>query len=349
MSNHLTPEQRPDKNGVVVTRHVIADKEKATPSVKLLGLGAPSLSVSSGGGVVASYVRAASPFDSSPHQPGHYTKVALSSTGKRMHMSLRDIPDGADPSELTPTTYLTSEGDLTPAEQDEFDHCAVVFAHEAAAMAHSGENLALPAETVPEGAYVDFNGCAYIPREDWNDYSFEYAEVEEVEKNGDEVVLHTNQGSVSVPADYALPVFGKRLNEITPTYTADQVNRAADAAINAALEDAKYFDWEDEEIDTSAFDIDNITDETRKKFRDMIGTLAKENPWAVQAAGVSPEDIGNDFYMVAVGHGVGYTDRENIPAVAANELTAAISRNKSLSMEGSSMYLGDDGKPYWGV
>jgi hypothetical protein len=63
---------------------------------------------------------------------------------------------------------------------------------------------------------------------------------------------------------------------------------------------------------------------------------------------LSPEELGSDFYMTASGQGVGYTDRENIPTAAANELTAAISRTTGLSIEGSSMYLGDDGIPYWG-
>lgn len=345
MNNNLTAEQRPDKNGVIVTRHVRTDKGQSAPSEKLSGLGAPAIAAS---GSAASYVRAASPFDSNPHQPGHYTKVAITSTGKRMHMSLAEIPEGADPADLTVNSYPTFEGEVTPAEQAEFDQCADVFSHEAAAIAHSSENTALPAEMIPEGAYVDFNGCAFIPREDWNDHSFEYAEVDEVEKNGNEVILHTSQGSVSVPADYALPVFTKRLNEIAPAYTQDQINEAADAAISAALEDARYSDWEDDDIDTDAFQIDNITDETRKEFRDLIVKLVKANPWAVAAAGVSPSEIGHDYYMTAAGHGVGFADREEIPGSAANALTAAISSAKGLSLEGGSMYLGDDGIPYWG-
>jgi hypothetical protein len=264
-------------------------------------------------------------------------------------MSLRDIPEGADPAELTVNSSPTFEGEATDEERAEFDQCAQVFAHEAAAMAHSTENIGLPAEMISEGAYVDFNGCAYISRDDWNDHSFEYAEVEEVEKNGDEVILHTSQGSISLPADYALPVYGKRLNEITPVYSRSQINEAADAAIEVALEEARHYDWEDDEIDLEAFDIDNITDETRKKFRDLITKFTKNAPWAVEAAGISPEELGRDFYMTASGQGVGYTDRENIPTAAANELTAVISRTTGLSIEGSSIYLGDDGIPYWGA
>jgi hypothetical protein len=346
MNSHLTPEQRPDKNGHVVTRHVRTDKGQNAPSEKLAALSAPTLSTSTN---VVSYTRAASPFDSSPHNPGHFTKVALSSTGKRMHMSLRDIPEGADPDELSVNSAPTFEEELTDGEREEFDQCANVFAHEAAAMAHSTENIAIPAEMIPDGAYVDFNGCAYISRDDWNDHSFEYAEVEEVEKNGDEVILHTSQGSIPLPADYALPVYSKRLNEITPVYSNSQINEAADAAIAVALEEARHYDWEDEDTDIDAFDIDNITDDTRKKFRDLITKFTKGNPWAVEASGLSPEELGSDFYMTASGQGVGYTDRENIPTAAANELTAAISRTTGLSIEGSSMYLGDDGIPYWGA
>lgn len=346
MNSHLTPEQRPDKNGHVVTRHVRTDKGQNAPSEKLAALSAPTLSTETN---VASYTRAASPFDSSPHTPGHFTKVALSSTGKRMFMSLRDIPEGADPAELNVNSSPTFEEELTDGERAEFDQCANVFAHEAAAMAHSTENIAIPAEMIPDGAYVDFNGCAYISSDDWNDHSFEYAEVEEVEKNGDEVILHTSQGSISLPADYALPVYGKRLNEITPAYSKSQINEAADAAIAVALEEAKAYDWEDEDIDIDAFDIDNITDDTRKKFRDLITKFTKAAPWAVEAAGISPDELGSDFYMTASGQGVGYTDRENIPTAAANELTATISRTTGLSIEGSTMYLGDDGIPYWGA
>lgn len=346
MSSHLIPEQRPDKNGHIVTRHVLADKGQTGVSAKLAALSVPSLPDSAG---VTNYVRTASPFGSSPHRPDHFTKVALSSTGKRLHMSLSEIPEGTDPDALTVNSHLTSQEEITDAERAEFDECEKVFAHEAAAMAHSTVNLALPAETIPEGAYVDFNGCAYIPREDWNDHSFEYAEVEEVEKNGDEVTIHTNQGSISLPADYALPVYGKRLNEITPAYSMAQIHEAADAAINSALEDARNYDWEDEETDTDAFNIANITDKTRNKFKDMLGKFTKQNPWAVAASGLTPDELGHDFYMTSVGHGVGYTDRENIPAAAANELTAAISRTSGLSLEGSSMYLGDDGIPYWGA
>lgn len=346
MNSHLTPEQRPDKHGHIVTRHVRTDKGQSVPSAKLAALSAPTLST---GTNLASYTRAASPFDSSPHIPGHFTKVALSSTGKRMYMSLRDIPEGADPAELTVNSSPTFEGDATEEERAEFDQCAQVFAHEAAAMAHSTENIGLPAEMISEGAYVDFNGCAYISRDDWNDHSFEYAEVEEVEKNGDEVILHTSQGSISLPADYALPVYSKRLNEIAPMYSRSQINEAADAAIEVALEEARHYDWEDDEIDLDAFNIDNITDETRKKFRDLITKFTKNAPWAVEAAGISPEELGRDFYMTASGQGVGYTDRENIPTAAANELTAVISRTTGLSIEGSSIYLGDDGIPYWGA
>jgi hypothetical protein len=345
MNSHLTPEQRPDKNGHIVTRHVRTDKGQGAPSAKLTALGTPTLSTDINS---PSYTRSASPFDSSPHTPGHFTKVALSSTGKRMYMSLRDIPEEADPTELAVNSTPTFEGELTEEEWAEFDQCAQVFAHEAAAMSRSKENIALPAEMIPEGALVDLNGCAYISRDDWNDHSFEYAEIEEVEKNGDEVVLHTSQGSISLPADYALPVYGKRLNEIAPVYSNSQINEAADAAIAVALEEARHYDWEDEDTDIDAFDIDNITDDTRKKFRDLITKFTKGNPWAVEASGLSPEDLGSDFYMTASGQGVGYTDRENIPTAAANELTAAISRTTGLSIEGSSMYLGDDGIPYWG-
>jgi len=346
MSNNLVPEQRPDKNGVVVTRHVRVDKGQSVSSQKLSGLSAPA--IASNGNTVA-YVRAASPFNSDPHRSGHYTKVAMTSTGKRMYMSLASIPEGVDPDELVVDLSPTFKGETTPAEQAEFDQQAKVFAYEAAAANNSVENVVLPAEMVPEGAYVDFNGCAYIPREDWDEHSFEYAEVEEVEKNDNEVILHTNQGSISLPADYALPAFRQRLNEITPVYSNEQVNEAADAAIRAALDDARYFDWEDEDVDADAFDIDNITDETRNKFRALIKEFVRESRWAVSASGVTPDELGHDFYMVSAGHGVGYSDRENIPVTAANELESVIRNTRGLLIEGSSMYLGDDGIPYWGA
>lgn len=346
MKNQLIPEQRPDKNGHLVTRHVLADKHQSAPSPKLAALSMPVLPSAPAAPV---YVLTDSPFQCDPHIPDTFTKVAMTTTGKRMYMTLSEVPEGSDPDSLTVTNTPTFEDELTDDEQSEFNECARVFAHEAAAMANSSENLALPAELIPEGAYVDFNGCAYIPRQHWDDYSFEYTEVSSTEKNGTEVTLHTNQGSISVPADYALPAYSKKLNENAARYSPAQIDEATESALETALQEAiASSDWEDEDIDPDDLDRTMIAPETRKKFRDMIEALTKKAPWAVEASGVSPDDLGSDFYLTSAASGVGFYDRENIPSSAANELTSVINGDSSLVLEGGSIYLGDDKLLYWG-
>lgn len=346
--SHLIPQQRPDKNGHIVTRHVRADSGANAASAKLSGLGAPPVRQNAS---IASYTRSFQPFSSNPHIPGKCDKIIETSTGKKIGLSFNEIPEDTDLDALQPKVMPYFDDELTPSEKDELDQQSAIFVHEAAALANSEENTGVAAEHIPEGAYVDLNGCAFIPKDQWGEHAFEYAEVEEVEHNGNEVVLHTSQGSVSLPADYTLPAFTERLNDIASPYSPEQINKATRAALSSALEDARYSEQdedEDGEVDLDAFDIDNITDATFKEFRTKIEKFVKSNPWAVESSGVSPEAIGHDYYMTAAGHGVGFTDREEIPVSSRNALTDAIRKDRSLSMEGGSMYLGDDGIPYWG-
>lgn len=360
MSN-LHPEPRVNKLGHVVTKHV-KDGDAAAASAKLSGV-APVLPASV---PVADYRRSVRPTSMDAHRTGRYGKMVLTSGNKQIDLSASDIAEGSDAASIEVKTSNYSGVDLTQSEETEVKEAARVFAHEVAAIeASRADNVPITAELVPEGAYVDLNGCAYIDATDWDEHAFAYAEVEEVEKGPDgEIVLHTDQGSVALPPDYALPVQRAQLNDtVAKTYSEDDIDDMTRSALSSALEEASYMESDNDEGEDEddadpyatgseeyrdALSIENVAPETFKKFRDRVEKFVTENAWAVSASGRSPESMGHEFFMTASHSGVGFTDRDDIPVSVRDALARAINEDdKAYSFEHGMMTVGSDGKVFF--
>jgi hypothetical protein len=362
MSN-LRPEPRMNKLGHVVVKHV-KDNDADAASAKLSGV-APVIPSSA---PVADYRRSIRATSMDAHHTGRYGKMILTSGNKQVDLSASSLPEGVDASTVEVKVSNYSGIDLTADEEAEVKEASRVFAHEVAALeASKADNIPIAAELVPEGAYIDLNGCAYVDPADWDEHSFAYAEVEEVEEGPEgEIILHTDQGSVALPPDYALPVQRAQLNDtVAETYSQEQIDDMTRAALSSALEDASFMEADNEEEEDEddysedsyaigsdayreALTIENVSPETFAKFRERVEKFVTENAWAVSASGRNPESLGHEFFMTASHSGVGFTDRDDIPMSVRNALARAINENdKAYSLEHGVMTVGDDGKVFF--
>lgn len=352
MSN-LRPEKRYDKHNKLVTRYV-KDGDSSGASDKLAGV-APAIHSSA---PVVSYKRSLRSTSADPHHLGQYDKTIRTSGDNLVSISAGDIPTGTTASDLDVRVSNLSGQDLTPAEEAEVQEHVRVFSHEVAAVESGKEtSVGIEAELIPEGAYIDLSGCAYVDPADWDDHSFEYAEVQEVEQGPDgETVLHTDQGSIAVPPDYMLPAQRSQINDtVTEPYSEDQIDVMTRSALGSAIEDAAYSEREEDEEEEdggeayrASLDIDNVSESTYKKFRDRVERFVSENAWAISASKRSADEMGHDFYMTASHSGVGFTDRDEIPSSVRNALSASIYKDDAAySFEHGSMIVGDDGKVYF--
>ena len=113
------------------------------------------------------------------------------------------------------------------------------------------------------------------------------------------------------------------------------------AAFGAMLECALWssIEWDSGEPFDSAYDISDIADATRVDLIADLEAFIDSNADDIVASGLSPEQIGHDFWLTRNHHGCGYWDR-GLGAVG-ERLTKATHPYGSVDL-----YLGDDGSIY---
>ncbi len=86
------------------------------------------------------------------------------------------------------------------------------------------------------------------------------------------------------------------------------------------------------------FDEDCIDDNTKIQMYVDVRDFVTKNKELLEASGLSPEQIGHDFWLSRNGHGAGFFDR-NLPIEIEEKLMG-----ESKSFKGFDLYIGDDNK-----
>jgi hypothetical protein len=83
---------------------------------------------------------------------------------------------------------------------------------------------------------------------------------------------------------------------------------------------------------------DSISDNTKIQMYLDVKKFVTDNKELLEQSGLSPEQIGHDFWLTRNGHGAGFFDR-NLPKEIEDKLM-----DESKSFKEFDLYIGDDNK-----